>query len=198
MQTTFVSALLGAVIGGAIVAFIPFMYTTSNEARIAEYYAIENAVHVSPHSVRKNINSSDMILVDLRSAEEYARAHIIGAVNIPAYSSPDTSDYGAVERIVGSFRILKEEHPNAEIVVYCYSNACMTGRKVGAMLAEHDIYVKHLGIGWNEWRYSWDLWNHDGETKVNPSDYIATGTDPGVFHGIENKPGCPISGDLGC
>jgi hypothetical protein len=31
-----------------------------------------------------------------------------------------------------------------EVVVYFYSAACMTGRKIGMMLTEHEIYVKHL------------------------------------------------------
>jgi len=37
----------------------------------------------------------------------------------------------------------------------------MTGRKIGKMLAEKEIYVKHPNIGWNEWRYYWNLWNHE-------------------------------------
>jgi rhodanese-related sulfurtransferase len=171
--------------------------TPTPEERIAEFYATENAVHVSPHSVRKHMGEAGTIIVDLRSSEEYATAHIVGAVNIPAYSSPDKSDYGAVDRIVGAFKELRDNNPDADIVVYCYSSPCMTGRKVGQMLSEHGIYVKHLGIGWNEWRYDWDGWNHDAEAKVNPTDYIATGTEPGLFKG-EVQTGCPIDGSLGC
>lgn len=49
----------------------------------------------------------------------------------------------------------------------------MTGRKVGKMLAKEGIYVKHLGIGWNEWRYDWKSWNHPHEWDItNPMDYI--------------------------
>ena len=49
----------------------------------------------------------------------------------------------------------------------------MTGRKMGKLLAEHEIFVKHLAIGWNEWRYFWTQWNHEhewGNTKVE--DYV--------------------------
>jgi len=171
----------------------------SQEELISEFYAVENAVHVSPHGIRTAImkNHLNVTLVDLRSQEEYEREHIIGAINIPAYKDPDTSAYGDVERIVKSFRDLGTEQ---DIVVYCYSMPCMTGRKIGKILADEGVYVKHLGIGWNEWRHFWQLWNHEHEwdiTKVE--DFIAIGKEPGRFESdVEYKEACPIGGDLGC
>lgn len=171
------NTIISVLIGG-------FIYTklsaasTKNEL-ITEFYRMENAVYISPHSLRKAMDKGEQpyTLVDLRSAQEYEKEHIIGAINIPAYSDPDTSAYGEVERIVKAFRNLPK---NKDIVVYCYSMPCMTGRKIGLMLTEHDIYVQHLGIGWNEWRYIWNLWNHEHEwdqTKVE--DYIGKGKEPG-------------------
>jgi rhodanese-related sulfurtransferase len=170
----------------------------SKEELIAEFYATENAVHVSPHSIRKSMDKGDasFILVDLRSQQEYEREHIIGAVNIPAYKDPDTSAYGDKERIVNSFKQLPKDK---DVIVYCYSIPCMTGRKIGAMLAEEGIYVKHLGIGWNEWRYHWTLWNHEHEwnlTKVE--EYIASGAEPGTPKSKKTSGACPIEGEFGC
>ncbi len=164
---------------------------------IRDFYATENAVHVSPHSLRKKIQkgTTDFILVDLRSAEEYAKEHIVGAINIPAYKDKDTSDYGAVDRIVGAFRSLQTDK---HIIVYCYSIPCMTGRKVGQMLAERGIYVQHLGIGWNEWRHFWTLWNHEHEWKATDvTDYIAVGTELGSFQGTPSIEPC-TEGQFGC
>lgn len=144
---------------------------------IKGFYDTENAVHVSPHSIRKKIAAGDesFILVDLRSAEEYMREHIKGAINIPAYRDPDTPVYYDVDRIVSEFAAL----PDKEVVVYCYSVPCMTGRKIGKLLADRGIFVKHLGIGWNEWRYDWTAWNHEHEWNTTSSDeYIATGPLP--------------------
>ena len=117
---------------------------------------------------------NDFVLVDLRSEQEYKKEHIIGALNIPAYKTPDKSAYDEEDRIVDAFKKIIAENPNKEIIVHCYSSACMTGRKIGKILSHHDIYVKHLAIGWNEWRYSWNLWNHDGEAPSKVEDYIVS------------------------
>jgi rhodanese-related sulfurtransferase len=170
----------------------------SKEELIAEFYEIENAVHVSPHSIRKMMDKGDdsFILVDLRSAKEYENEHIVGAMNIPAYKDPDTSAYGDVDRIVGSFEKLPK---NKDIIVYCYSIPCMTGRKIGAMLAEQGMYVKHLGIGWNEWRYDWTSWNHEHEwNQTDVLDYVSSGSMPGVPKTNINSKACPIEGEFGC
>lgn len=75
----------------------------------------------------------------------------------------------------------------------------MTGRKIGNMLAQNDIYVQHLGVGWNEWRYYWELRNHPHEWGVtNVEDYVVSGPDPGVFDVDLSGEACPIEGGFGC
>ncbi|MEK7591388.1 MAG: rhodanese-like domain-containing protein [Patescibacteria group bacterium] len=187
-------ALLSGIAGGylAIQTFRP-----DTETLIRDFYATENAVHVSPHSIRKKIaeGAQDFVLVDLRSREEYEKEHITGAVSIPAYKDKDHSDYGAVDRIVGEFQKLGADK---DIIVYCYSMPCMTGRKIGQMLTEHDIYVQHLGIGWNEWRHFWQLWNHEHEwAKTKAEEYISTGEEPGSFKGVASVTPC-VEGQFGC
>lgn len=169
-----------------------------DSSRIADFYLIENAVHVSPHSLRVKMskNVDDFVLVDLRSSQEYNESHIAGAVSIPAYRDPNTSAYDEVDRIVAEFQRLPKDK---EVIVYCYSMPCMTGRKIGKMLVEHGIYVKHLGIGWNEWRYFWNLWNHEGEwNATDVANYVVSGSEPGranVTH--SNSSSCAV-GSFGC
>ncbi|MBI3332327.1 rhodanese-like domain-containing protein [Candidatus Peregrinibacteria bacterium] len=182
-------------VGGGYLSILT--YQPSKEALIREFYDTENAVHVSPHSIRKKIaeGAQDFILVDLRSQEEYEKEHIVGAVSIPAYKDRDTSDYGAVDRIVAAFR---EFPKDKNIIVYCYSMPCMTGRKIGQMLTEHGIYVQHLGIGWNEWRHFWTLWNHEHEwSRTNVEEYVASGKEPGSFKGTPSTTPC-TEGQFGC
>lgn len=194
----FTIAVIAGLIGGLAGSLIVLQIPSSPNRLIAEFYATENAVHVSPHSLRTKMAKGDasFTLVDLRSAEEYEREHIAGAINIPAYSDPNTSAYGDVDRIVAAFRALPEGKP---VIVYCYSMPCMTGRKIGEMLAEHGMYVQHLGIGWNEWRHHWTLWNHEHEwdaTKVQ--DYIASGLEPGVPKRDPNYVSPCIEGQFDC
>lgn len=202
IKVAVISAVISMLISGSAGWFV-YNHLTKKPTKqelITEFYAVENAVHVSPHSIRKSMDKGEqsVILVDLRSRQEYEKEHIVGAVNIPAYSDPDTSAYGDVDRIVTAFKNLPQDK---DIVVYCYSIPCMTGRKVGQMLVEHGIYVKHLGIGWNEWRYFWNLWNHEHEwEKTQVADYITTGSEPGVSKHKEVNPLTPCSADnqFGC
>ncbi len=194
--------IIVAIIAGALVGSLATLAVQSlvrnDSDRIREFYLTENAVHVSPHSIRKAMDkgSTDFVLVDLRSAQEYEKEHVVGAISIPAYSDPDTSAYGDVERIVAAFSALPK---GKDIVVYCYSMPCMTGRKIGLMLAGHGIIVKHLGIGWNEWRHYWNLWNHEHEwNATNASEYVSSGTQPGTPVKRVNSTACPIDNEFGC
>ena len=164
--------------------------------KIAQYYNHEVATNISAHGLRKKLNdaSQDFILVDVRSEEEYIEGHIIWAVSIPAYTDRDNSQHISNERILEAFQALD---PNKEIITYCYSAYCMTSRKIGKYLAENEVYVKHLTVWWNEWRYGWSLWNYPHE-EDKTQDYIFSGTGSWA---PETKPGsdaCGISWDFGC
>jgi rhodanese-related sulfurtransferase len=196
-----IKLLLSALLASFLTWYLVKPKPVTNNDRIADFYSTENAVHVSPHTVRKKMDKgeTDFVLVDLRSSQEYEKEHVVGAVNIPAYKDPNTSisvdtDKDQANQIIRQFGELPKER---DIIVYCYSTPCMTGRKIGKLLADNGIFVKHLNIGWNEWRYSWDLWNHDGETPTKGADYIVTGKDPGKPKAKDTVSPCTI-GELGC
>lgn len=196
-----IAAIIGAVVGSGVTFILLKNQKVSDQELIKNFYLTENAVHVSPHTVRKNMDKgkTDFALVDLRSPQEYEKEHIIGAVNIPAYKDPNTSisldtEIKEKERVIQEFRNLSKDK---EVIVYCYSMPCMTGRKIGKLLADNDIYVKHLGIGWNEWRYFWSMWNHDGETPTKVENYIISGKDPGVYKPQQLPSPCG-KGELSC
>lgn len=163
---------------------------------IKHFYAVETATHVSPHWLRIMMDKWDQsfVLVDLRSEQEYLADHIRGAINIPAYKDPDTSAYDDKERILSWFQYLIEQYPDRDIIVYCYSTACMTGRKIGHFLAKNGVYVQHLGIGWNEWKYHRTLRNHEHERDItNSSNYLWTGQSQ-----LPDTTVCPIHNEFGC
>lgn len=84
-------------------------------------------------------------------------------------------------RTINSYSELLPKKHYKEIITYCYSIPCMTGRKVEQLLAENGIFVKTLIIGWNKWRHFWTLWNHEHECEtVRPEDYIQNCSDKGA------------------
>jgi len=195
-----IAAIVGALVGSGATFVVQYFQKPTTEDLIKEFYDVENAVHVSPHSLRQKMSKGkldDYVLVDLRSPHEYEKEHIVTAVNIPAYKDPDTPAYEEKGRIIEQFRELIKNNPNKEIIVYCYSMPCMTGRKIGKMLAENGMYVKHLGIGWNEWRYFWNLWNHDSESPTKGEDFVVSGNDPGVPK-VQELPSPCGEGEFGC
>jgi len=198
-----ISVFAGAVAGLIVSLFvlgISLQDEKTSEEKIKEFYDIETAVMVSPHHLRKHLNdeNKDFILVDVRSEEEYLKEHIKGAINIPVYKNKYESDYGAVERLVNEFSKLGNDK---DVIVYCYSGPCMSGRKVGKVLADNEIYVKHLGVGWNEWRYYWEIWNHEHEwAETNVEDYIESGvaSESSLGEAYVGSGGCAVDGILGC
>lgn len=136
-----------------------------------DYYRVENAVAVSPHDLRMEMDKwlTDTIIVDLRSAWEYATEHIRWAINIPGIAN-DADAKAQEARIIAAFAKLPK---NKRIIVHCYTHYCMLAKHVWLILAEKGIYVHELNIGWNEWRYQWDLWNGEGTSKsVDVSNYL--------------------------
>ncbi len=195
------STIIGALVGSSVTLIIIRSQKPTQQELIKDFYFTENAVHVSPHTLRKKMDNgeTDYTLIDLRSSQEYEKEHVIGSINIPTYKDPNTSisldsERKEKERIINQFRELTK---NKNIIVYCYSMPCMTGRKVGKLLAENGIYVKSLNIGWNEWRYFWSLWNHDSETPTDFKDYVISGKDPGKPKLKNFFSPCKV-GELGC
>lgn len=195
-KTSYIYFLLGAVIGALLVsAFGPVLHgkndATSTNALRAQYYATEVATLVSPHSVRERMSHGDdsFVLIDTRAQADYEREHVAGAVNI------DTSQ--SLDVVLAAFKALPE---NKQVIIYCYSAACMNGRKAGNFLADNGVYVQEMTIGWNEWRYGWKTWNYDTEWDTyKVEDYIVSGTEPGEVHTQGGIPApCPIGGSLGC
>ena len=85
------AAIIGALVGSFTTVSLLSSKKPAVKDLIDEYYQTENAVHVSPHSLRKKMDKGedDYTLVDLRSSQEYEKEHIIGAINIPTYKDPD-------------------------------------------------------------------------------------------------------------
>ncbi len=191
------TGLIGLIVGVCVGVTATLYSDSQNESQnpIDAYYTNAAATLVSPHHLRGEMDKGhdDFILVDLRTQAEYEEEHVVGAINIDASMSK--------EDIVSAFQILEAENPDKDIIMYCYSAACMTGRKVGAMLASEGIYVQELTIGWNEWRYDFMSWNYPNEWDLlDPSRYVVSGSEPGSLPDVTEvpPPPCRVDGEFGC
>jgi rhodanese-related sulfurtransferase len=77
-----------------------------------------------------------LLVVDVRPAEEYAAAHILGAVSIPL---PELE------------RRLRELPRDRIIVAYCRGPYCAFAPEAVRMLREHGYAARHLREGLPEW-----------------------------------------------
>lgn len=171
---------------------------SSVERQQAAYYANSVATLVSPHNLRERMahGKDDYVLVDVRAAEDYERGHIVTAINIDTGTGAERT----TDDVLREFERVVEDNPDKEIITYCYSAACMNGRKVGNFLAENGVYVKEMTVGWNEWRYDWEMWNYDTEWDTyQVEDFIAVGTEPGeVPLSVQTIAPCGVEGELSC
>ena len=190
-----VSALIVGLAIGYAVSLFQSNTKTNQESLISNYYATEVATLISPHHIRgkmeKGVIDEQYVLVDLRTRAEYEQEHIAHAINIDSNQSP--------EIVLQQFKELLPTVGDRKIVIYCYSAACMNGRKVGNLLAQNGVYVHEMTVGWNEWRYYWDLWNYPNELDyAKVEDYVVSGPEPGVATPETNAEGCKIEGELSC
>jgi rhodanese-related sulfurtransferase len=77
-----------------------------------------------------------LVVVDVRPTEEYAAAHISGAVSIPL---PELE------------RRLRELPRDREIVAYCRGPYCAFAPEAVRMLRDHGYAARHLSEGLPEW-----------------------------------------------
>ena len=83
-KTIIISSVIGAIVGSYATFILQNNKRQTDKDLIKEFYEVENAVYVSPHSLRKKMSEgkiNDYILIDLRSREEYEKEHIITAIN---------------------------------------------------------------------------------------------------------------------
>ena len=102
------------------------------------------AFTTGPVELDRILKSGDnhIAVVDVRAAEDYAKGHIPGAINLPQ---------GSWERPVG----LSKDKTN---VVYCYTMVCHLAAKACVDLARQGFPVMELDGGFETWKeYEMDI-----------------------------------------
>jgi rhodanese-related sulfurtransferase/DNA-binding HxlR family transcriptional regulator len=105
--------------------------------RAARSYLGDEVEAISRDELRKRLRRSEVVLVDVRPAEEFGAGHIDGALSIPL----DELD----ER-------LAELPADSEIVAYCRGEFCAYAHEAVRAFRAAGRRARRLDGGWPEWR----------------------------------------------
>jgi rhodanese-related sulfurtransferase/DNA-binding HxlR family transcriptional regulator len=105
--------------------------------RAARNYLGDEIEAISRDELRGRLRRGDVVLVDVRPADEFDAGHIAGAVSIPV----DELD----ER-------LAELPPDTEIVAYCRGAFCAYAHEAVRTLRARGRSARRLEGGWPEWQ----------------------------------------------
>jgi rhodanese-related sulfurtransferase len=109
----------------------------NDPARAREYFANKMAFTTGPVELYRNLgDGNDIVVVDVREAEDYEKGHIPGAVNLP-HDKWNTAQG------------LKKDTLN---VLYCYSHVCHLAATAAVEFAGKGYPVMELDGGFDAWQ----------------------------------------------
>jgi rhodanese-related sulfurtransferase len=116
------------------------MLTAINPTKAKEFFENKVSFTTGPVEVSKQIanKDTDIVIVDVREAQDYRAGHVPGAVNLPK------------ERWQ-TFEGLNKEKTN---VLYCYTQTCHLAAKAAVQFASHDYPVVEMDGGFKAWKES--------------------------------------------
>jgi rhodanese-related sulfurtransferase len=109
--------------------------------RAARHYLGEDVDSIGRDELRARLVRGDVVLVDVRPAEEFAAGHIEGARSIP---------HDELERR------LAELPSDREVVAYCRGPFCAYAHDAVRRLRGAGLQARRLEDGWPEWRLADD------------------------------------------
>lgn len=109
--------------------------------RAARDYLGDEVEAISRDELRKRLRRTDVVLVDVRPAEEFDAGHIDGALSIPLDELEER---------------LAELPADSEIVAYCRGAFCAYAHQAVRTLRARGRSARRLEGGWPEWQLAED------------------------------------------
>jgi len=126
----------------------------------AKESVLDGATVFDPYQVTILLDKGELpfLLLDVRSAKEYTKGHIKGAVNVPLYK--EVSDIANLKVSEKDFMKKLDEIDSKKkaVVVYAHTRDSKLSHDVSLLVRKHKREVAILGVGWNEWRHFRNLW----------------------------------------
>ena len=110
----------------------------NDPAKAREYFANKMAFTTGPVELSRNLNDggSNIVVVDVREAEDYEKGHIPGAINLPH------EKWNSAEG-------LRKENLN---VLCCYSHVCHLAAAAAVEFAGKGYSVMEMDGGFEAWK----------------------------------------------
>jgi rhodanese-related sulfurtransferase len=130
------------------------MNRVQDPAKARAYFENKMAFTTGPVELERMLKGGNgtVTVVDVRAAEDFARGHIPGSINLPK---------GTWENSNG----LSKDHTN---VVYCYSQVCHLAASACVTFASKGFPVMELDGGFDGWE------EHDLEIEHEPFNRLRT------------------------
>ena len=110
--------------------------TIQGSARAKDFFENKLAFTTGPVELERMMKEGSVNIVDVRAAEDYAKGHVPGAVNLPK------------ERW-STLQGLRKDRTN---VLYCYSIVCHLAATAAVQFAGQGYSVMELDGGWRWWK----------------------------------------------
>jgi rhodanese-related sulfurtransferase len=137
-------------------------YPAADPAEARRHFLAKLSVETDVSDVVHDLSrgTGNLIVIDVRAPEDYAKCHVPGAVNLPhrRISAATTAQFAK----------------DALLVTYCWGPACNAATKAAATLAQLGFQVKEMIGGLEYWRHEGCpvdgtlgadaplYWRHDG------------------------------------
>jgi rhodanese-related sulfurtransferase len=109
-----------------------------------EFFKSELNFKTNPHGINALISkkTKGITIVDVRTAADFAKGHIPGAINVP---------FDQHNGFEGTETIFPELRKDGFNYIYCYKLLCNLGQKAAVKFASLGYPVKEMVGGFNEW-----------------------------------------------
>lgn len=128
--------------------------------KIRESLEIANGTYLDPMTLIRVIdkNPSDMVIIDIRSGDDFNRGHIKSSINM------------SIDAIMKDYRGLR----NKKVIVYGENSYDPVPKDVAIFLLGKRIDTRVLAVGWNEFRHFRNLWVPEGMwNKIDVNRYVS-------------------------